>query len=178
MKTSELNGPLLDYWVAKAEGENPVPDNLRPSGFIIRNGWCVGSDYTPSTRWEQAGPIIEREKIRAEYRDKGVWMGGYGENYWIASYRGGLTEKGATPLVAVMRAFVASKFGEYVPDRPRPPVHFVGSPSADVYGSGQRTACGMDLILHGPVEWANEDHLSAVTCVACRTQLPDALHAE
>lgn len=90
MKVSELSGAALDAAVEKALG---LPPDL--CGFVPA--------YSAS--WEHGGPIIEREKIH-------VFHGGVAsEMAWQAyAHRG--AGAGPTPLIAAMRAFVASKFGE------------------------------------------------------------------
>ncbi|WP_188130771.1 phage protein NinX family protein [Paraburkholderia panacisoli] len=60
MKVSELSGPLLDFWVARAEGYKSVDDV--PS--TLTGEWSDGSgtknDWAPSTDWAQGGPIIAK----------------------------------------------------------------------------------------------------------------------
>jgi hypothetical protein len=96
MKTSELTGAQLDYWVAKAEGKTPtVDDQMR---------------FMPASDWSQGGPIIERERIGLAF----------GKAEWFAEGNDPPTDykrrvyKASTPLVAAMRAYVASKFGDEV----------------------------------------------------------------
>jgi hypothetical protein len=65
-----------------------------------------------STDWAQGGPIIERERIqlmpwRPELGNVASWSGRTLDSW---------QESAATPLVAAMRAYVASKFGDTVPD--------------------------------------------------------------
>jgi len=137
MKVSELSGAMLDYWVAKAEGI-PVyicgenwPGNgavfaesferavatvglqgIQAGVFIERHG--KASEWSPSQAWGHGGPIIERELIRLQPTHEG----------WSAQIfvdAGGLFPVygyGSTPLIATMRAYVASKFGEEVPAHP------------------------------------------------------------
>lgn len=123
MKTAELEGITLDYWVAKAEGhfrdqlagyhglERDCPISVET--FERLNGRLPDS-FRPSTNWAQGGPIIERNQIiTAPYADRPHGpMSGWGAMQW------GHPEllKGPTPLIAAMRCFVASKFGEEVPD--------------------------------------------------------------
>ena len=92
MKTNELKGAALDWAVAQCEG--------------FDNGdWLP--DY--STDWAAGGPIIERECITVEYA--GVWVG----RCWKDSDGDEQIEiEGATPLIAAMRCFVASKLGDEV----------------------------------------------------------------
>jgi hypothetical protein len=71
--------------------------------------------FYPSTLWDHGGPIIEREQ---ELIDKGgaegIWKA---QGVWKAQLkRGGYVGEGETLLIAAMRAFVASKCGEAVPD--------------------------------------------------------------
>ena len=104
-KVSELEGELLDAAVAKAEQLEPIPGE--PSGYFywgVESGW-----FAPSTYWAIGGPIIERERIRIDWR-RNPEMGG---NDCIAACDH-LRQYGPTPLIAAMRAFVASKFGEEV----------------------------------------------------------------
>jgi hypothetical protein len=90
-KTSELEGALLDAAVALALGE---PD------------WARGG-FSPSTRWHDAGPIIEREQITLEPpwnpNARGAWQA------WMEpDIFGG---RGLNPLIAAMRAYVQAKLG-------------------------------------------------------------------
>lgn len=132
MKVSDLEGPLLDYWVARAEGHE-----LRPDEFMQEDGLVYATPvdqptsrrYCPSRNWAHGGQIIEREGIA-------VWRGNVfysrPDHGWYAlhpSARGGYSGDchyidvrqddcmfGTTPLIAAMRALVASKFGEEVPE--------------------------------------------------------------
>ena len=67
--------------------------------------------YWFSSVWGQGGPIIEREKIHLTHR--------YGEllsgNNWTAFLdKPHRYAEGATPLIAAMRCYVASKLGDEV----------------------------------------------------------------
>lgn len=138
MRVAELEGAILDFWVAKACGfENKVRFTdygpgyeercfffyplLDEAGFEI---YPSGNDWNPASNWEQGGPIIHREGI-------GVWRGYDSESrgkveLWEASNSSpvhaieisGPLGDGPTPLVAAMRAFVRLKFGKEVPDSP------------------------------------------------------------
>ena len=89
MKTSELEGELLDWAVAKCENE-----------YI--------DEY--STSWEQGGPIIERECIAISC----LHITGYTPNTWTARRPQRCSEDGPTPLIAAMRCYVASELGDEV----------------------------------------------------------------
>jgi hypothetical protein len=120
-KTSELTGALLDAAVALAEGLSPklvdegelacfclIPD---PPGMMH----CFAPEprrYYPSQGWMHGGPIIEREHIDlqgrcgAPHRDRIApeWCARMVSGYFY----------GDTPLIAAMRAYVASKLGDEV----------------------------------------------------------------
>jgi hypothetical protein len=96
VRVDDLAGAQLDAAVARAERRGLSFDVLGepPVCFVD------GAQYSPSSDWSQGGPIIERERIlvapkRAEWRALcGPW-----------------DVNGPTPLVAAMRAYVASKCG-------------------------------------------------------------------
>ena len=101
IKVSELEGDKLDYWVARAEG------------------LAYSHDY--HWGWGLVGPIIEREKISVSW--SGVNSIGTNREWHSKKYSKKLNSVfvlyGATPLEAVKRCFVASKFGDEVDD-PQP----------------------------------------------------------
>lgn len=109
-KVAELEGALLDAAVARAENKTLERDehgNLYAKKHFYSD---KATGWSPSRWWEQGGPIIEREAI-ALYPP--LCVGDYGE--WEATVCGkDQGEKGATPLIAAMRAYVASKLGEEV----------------------------------------------------------------
>ena len=111
MKTSELQGPALDWAVAQAwygcEYDMSIP--LFADGLI----------FQPSVLWQHGGPIIERERIDV------TWSGTQWVAMWWADNSGmaknpaqrfthNRQKAGPTPLTAAMRAYVASKMGEEV----------------------------------------------------------------
>lgn len=107
MKVAELEGALLDYWVARAEGleiDRAFEKGLHPHLYVFVDGDLV--DFAPSSNWAQGGPIIDREGLELR-RDE--------PNRWNAMGSGCYGD-GHSPLIAAMRAYVASKFGEEVPD--------------------------------------------------------------
>lgn len=122
VKVSELIGPALDFAVARCQGEPIVFDPMNfgikpPGGYWIWNDkdpitkapryMQIGSTYSPSTKWEQAGPIIELECI-------GIWWDGA----WHAKYDGcepsEVQDDCKSPLVVAMRCLVASYLGAEV----------------------------------------------------------------
>ena len=96
LKTSEAEGEVLDRLVAQCEGQ-------------VYHG-PAWTKY--STDWAQAGPIIEKNRLKMVYFAT--------EQVWRVNrlrYKG-LCEphdmKDASLLVAAMRCYVASKLGEEV----------------------------------------------------------------
>ena len=77
------------------------------------------NEYTPSTDWEQGGPIIEREKLTVAPNDQKTYVG---QEAWTAYRIETLFtdqgdkeyQTGSTPLIAAMRCYVASKLGAEV----------------------------------------------------------------
>lgn len=100
MKTSELTGAALDWAVAVCEGLMAANTN---NVFDFKDFF-----FSPSTNWEQGGPIIERDWIELLH-DGNTWQAigrGFGEDAPEGF--------GLTPLVAAMRCYVASKLGDEV----------------------------------------------------------------
>jgi hypothetical protein len=141
MKTAELTGALLNYWVALAGEEWKHVDTsdtmtLDPSYKGVRLvAYSDGSqaailqpnnpfrqdprEFSPSTDWAQGGPIIERNCV-------GLYGPAGARREWEAFLRPDSNKQelveatGSTPLIAAMRAFVASRFGDKVPDEVLP----------------------------------------------------------
>lgn len=132
VKTTELIGPRLDYFVAKALGlrcaleVHPMTVPKAIACWVLPEGRRPLPDFKagafdPSTNWGKGGPIIERERIAIWHSDDG-WVanmpgeGGYpGNQHYIDAcslYDRNTPTK--SPLIAAMRAFVAAKFGDEV----------------------------------------------------------------
>ena len=109
LKTSELTGAALDWAVAKAADYlSRLGDHWMVTlpGVHVRMNFIPGPRcaFSPSTRWAQGGPIVEREKITLE------WTG----EDWMAYIRHDEEFFAPTPLIAAMRCFVASRLGDEV----------------------------------------------------------------
>lgn len=107
MKITYLEaGPLLDYWVGKAQGlqvEIAAPEGPGSEVCVIENR----ETFSPSTRWAQAGPIIEREQIDLVH-DFGRWMAKHGQ-------RDDYSRPDVSPLIAAMRAYLMWEYGDELP---------------------------------------------------------------
>ena len=94
LKTSELTGAALDWAVAKCEVGDAINE--------------IDDPHFYSTDWALAGPIIERERIGFKYTGTAM--------EFVAWVNGELStvndQHGPTPLIAAMRCYVASKFGD------------------------------------------------------------------
>lgn len=125
MKTAELTGAQLDYWVARAEG---IPAEQLEIRIVPRTDWLhvvrmvpvsalgypelhqvAGGVMRYSTEWAQGGPLIEKREIDLTYETDGqrriAWCGP------THSY-------GDTPLQAICRAVVRAEFGDDVEEAP------------------------------------------------------------
>lgn len=115
-KTAELEGSKLDLAVAVAEEMEvvwlPSPDDRR--GFQARARGSRGEPgpFQPSSQWAHGGPLLERERgsLFTELIPGAPVV-------WVARMGDGARRSqcfGPTPLIAAMRAIVASKLGENV----------------------------------------------------------------
>lgn len=115
MKTAELTGAHLDYWVGVADGVKLFSGSINEKVYADRG---TANDYayvySPSTDWSQGGPIIDRERPGFMHHSYRV---GHKTEYSVDAFLPGRRhESGPTMLIAAMRAYVASKFGDEVPD--------------------------------------------------------------
>ncbi|WP_186140063.1 phage protein NinX family protein [Burkholderia gladioli] len=124
MKVADLAGAELDYWVARAEGYPLSCDWSQGDYILIGTGAGDLEQFAPSTDWADGGPIIGREQISIWRYD---WTVSDPINTWFAATNGvhgwddgsivgvGKESCGETALIAAMRAYVASRFGDEVP---------------------------------------------------------------
>lgn len=115
-KTATLEGPLLDAAVAKAEGHQGLTYSDR---FQEWRSLTSDGELSPfvswSTQWEHGGPIIERERIELCVDYPNEWSGRKDNENDFRKMTWQYSEYyGPTALVAAMRAYVASKFGDEV----------------------------------------------------------------
>lgn len=127
-KVSELEGALLDAAVAKAERRTwriiPVTSEdrrvTRDTCMVVPvHGWdkrvTDWSFFCPSFDWNHGGPLIQRDRISLLEFDEG-WAAIIRDRNeeWIDVNRHDFGSLAPTPLVAAMRCYVASKFGDEV----------------------------------------------------------------
>lgn len=113
MKTSDLTGAELDKVIAKIEGIEV--QYLTGVLQAMHHAYGLG-EYSPSTNWSQGGPLIEKEgiKIKVHVVENGKITS------WSAGWEWPMIKTdieccGPTPLIAAMRAIVASVYGDTVP---------------------------------------------------------------
>ncbi len=127
--TKFLTGRALDWAVAQCDGYQPVyttPAYQDSPLFLKRGHVRPLSDLRYSSDWTVGGPIIEREHIalRPTLTHTGYRMSGASDavEALIVLPNGATTfnpaavvcDYGPTPLIAAMRCYVASKFGEEI----------------------------------------------------------------
>lgn len=114
MKTAELTGALLNAWVARAEGRENV--KIFRGRCFCDHPHSLGTGFNPTGFWGVGGPIIERDGIGISKDEfEPVW---HAELEHPARPDGCQRSfaRGPTPLIAAMRAKVASVYGDVVPD--------------------------------------------------------------
>lgn len=117
MNLSELSGAELDFWVAKAIETGPletldvdkygapIVNGTRSLSFLIQKYADFPQAWSPSTKWEDGGPIIESSRLSVEPMRGGGWIAfGMGTNTHVYT--------GESFLCVAMRAFVASRLGD------------------------------------------------------------------
>ncbi len=119
MKVADLTGFALDYWVARSLHDFVREIQFTDSGETVS---IIGNDrgrpwdgrFTPSSSWEAATAVMERVQ-RLEVRERTD----HGAAHCVAEFdggRGAVEGRGDSLRVALLRAFVESRFGDNVDD--------------------------------------------------------------
>lgn len=137
MRTADLTGALLDYWVARAEGVPAAELEIREVPrtdwkICVRSVWDIAGlggqcveriDY--STNWVRAGRLLEKRKVNLTEPDPlERHVDPSLDNKWksaIVNYETRMYEHhsfGETPMIAICRAVVRAAFGDEVEDLP------------------------------------------------------------
>lgn len=106
-RVADLDGPELDFWVAKALGLNAKCARHTVAPELKA---CIVDDafvFDPHREWKHAGPIIEEQRIA---------LMPHGDTWSAIARHHFQWRMGGTALLAAMRCFVASVYGERVPD--------------------------------------------------------------
>ena len=112
IKTKDLIGHALNYAVAVGEKYKP-----HAAATLV-----IMKIYAPSTRWDQGGPIIEEDIFKLFRNVGGSWTAQIKKRvpYYSPTYDADigadeiLSKAGPTPLIAAMRCYVTSKFGDEI----------------------------------------------------------------
>ncbi|MFM5112437.1 phage protein NinX family protein [Aeromonas hydrophila] len=115
VKTSELDGPALDWAVAKAAYKcEPWQIDSELCGT-----WYAGesdggyNDWEPRRNWEQGGRLIDQFKIGFLRSGDRIFASIFGDD-WDYSGFNQYEQEGDTHLIAACRAIVAAQFGVVV----------------------------------------------------------------
>jgi|SRR5690554_5672668 len=124
IKTIELTGAALDWAVATSTYKTAPIKSACTTRFRVLDddGEHVGSiwitekrtftsTFAPSSDWVQGGSLIENHKIRTNPFG-GHWQAAVSK---VVNFRElAFTADGPTPLIAAMRALVASRLGDEI----------------------------------------------------------------
>lgn len=112
-RVADLDGAELALWTARAMNQEAEIRSFEMDyGPVFYCNLMDGNrPFMPQKNWEHGGPIIERERIAIDpitrnRNHTAEWQA----QVWVPF----AVQTGPTPLIAAMRAFVASKFGETV----------------------------------------------------------------
>ncbi|MGF6773297.1 hypothetical protein P3T18_005802 [Paraburkholderia sp. GAS199] len=117
MKVADLNGVALDYWVARSLHDFVREIHFTDSGETVSirgndRGRPWDGRFTPSTSWEAAATVLERAQ-RFELREQVERNAAH----CVAEFHGAhrtVEGRGESLRIALLRAFVESRFGEQV----------------------------------------------------------------
>ena len=128
MKVADLDGLALDYWVARSLHDFVREIHFTDSGRTVSirgndRGRPWDGRFTPSTSWDAASVVLERARridVRERLRNGAV--------HCVAEFEGARDDTGGSNTgraaegrgeslrIALLRAFVANRFGETVDD--------------------------------------------------------------
>jgi hypothetical protein len=142
MNVADLNGVALDYWVARSLHDFVREIYFTDSGETVSirgndRGRPWDGRFTPSTSWEAASTVLERAQ-RLEVRERTAG----GAALCVAEFEGAhrtVEGRGDSLRVALLRAFIASRFGDSVDDVLREPQALTGDRARLI---GEQTAGG------------------------------------
>lgn len=139
MNVANLSGIELDYWVARSLHDFVREIHFTDSGDTVSirgndRGRPWDGRFTPSTSWEAAAVVLERAQ-RLEVREVKRQQA-----HCVADFEGGhrtVEGRGESLRVALLRAFVASRFGDAVDELLRQAQALVGLRAEPI---GEQTA--------------------------------------
>jgi hypothetical protein len=119
VNVADLTGLALDYWVARSLHDFVREIHFTDSGETVAirgndRGRLWDGRFTPSTSWEAAAAVLERAQ-RLEVRERTS----QGAAFCVADFEGShrtVEARGESLRIALLRAFVESRFGATVAD--------------------------------------------------------------
>ncbi|AFT86852.1 phage protein NinX family protein [Paraburkholderia phenoliruptrix] len=129
MKVADLEGLALDYWVARSLHDFVREIQFTDSGETVAirgndRGRPWDGRFTPTTSWDAAAVVLERAR-RLEMRERSE----EGPAHCVAEFEGGrgtVEGRADSVRVALLRAFVESRFGDNVGEMLHEPQMLVG----------------------------------------------------
>lgn len=120
MKVADLTGVALDYWVARSLHDFVREIHFTDSGNTVAvrgtdRGRPWDGRFTPSTSWDAASVVLERTQ-RLEVQEPAHQRG---SAHCVVQFEGSdrtVEGRGESFRIALLRAFVASRFGDTVGD--------------------------------------------------------------
>ena len=106
MKVCDLEGPALEYWFKQATRQW-----VQGHGALTLEEYIEYGGMPEMFSWDEIGPIIDREIICLNHPEK-EWVAWRFVDDPDGSPQ--FTMNGQTPIIAVMRCVIASKYGENV----------------------------------------------------------------
>jgi hypothetical protein len=149
MNVADLTGAALDYWVARSLHDFVREIHFTDSGETVSirgndHGRVWDGRFTPSTSWEAAASVLERAQ-RLEVRERKE----HGAAHCVAEFEGGhrtVEGRGDSLRVALLRAFVESRYGDSVEEVLRQPQALAGD-RAEVIGEHTQAVSSGDVPL-------------------------------
>lgn len=126
MKVADLTGLSLDYWVARSLHDFVREIHFTDSGRTVSirgndRGRPWDGRFTPSTSWDAASVVLERARgieVRERLRNGAVHcvaeFDGERDDAGGSSDDHAAEGRGESLRIALLRAFVASRFGDTV----------------------------------------------------------------
>ncbi|MBC8748546.1 hypothetical protein OKW43_005601 [Paraburkholderia sp. WC7.3g] len=142
MNVSDLTGVALDYWVARSLHDFVREIYFTDSGETVAirgndRGRPWDGRFTPSASWEAAAVVLERA-IRLDVREQGD-QGAVCVAEFVGGHRAS-EGRGDSLRIALLRAFIASHFGDTVEDLLRERQALTGTQAETI---GEQTVGGV-----------------------------------
>lgn len=146
-KTSDLTDDALDWAAATCEHFTLTTDGIsmlleRGTELRILGANSSSLSYSPSTNWAQGGPIVERDIEELQREADGT--------FWAATPTH--SARGATPLIAAMRCYVASRLCDKIDVPEQLLARKAAAPNTSTARSLAKTSLAADPLLDEDAE--------------------------